>query len=99
MNGSGVLIVMLRQPQQNYPGEKRSDPFWEFGSFGCTGCHRRNLLHPKRARELEGLRLAFAQGGPAGIRLIYLTPPIKVVRHTVGCELKWSPREMPLKYL
>jgi hypothetical protein len=76
----------------------RSDPFWEFGSFDCTGCHRRNLLSPRRAKELEGKRLAFAQGGPNGIRLVHLTPSISVVHHSIGCELRWWPHEMPLKY-
>jgi hypothetical protein len=39
-----VFVVMLRRPRKN---DRRSDPFWEFGSFGCTGCHGKNLLHPK----------------------------------------------------
>ena len=80
MNPSNIVIVMLRRPNKNDQGEMRSDPFWEFGSFGCTGCHRRNLLSPKRAKELEGLRLAFAQGGPEGMKLVHLTPPVSVVR-------------------
>jgi len=95
---SNILIVMLRQPRKSNPSEMRSDPFWEFGSFGCTGCHRRNLLNPKRAKELEGMRLAFAQGGPEEIKLVHLTPPISVIRHSIGCEFKWSPRAMPLRY-
>ena len=95
---SSVVIIMLRQPKKNNPGETRSDPFWEFGSFGCTGCHRRNLLSPKRAKELAGMRLAFAQGGPEGIKLVHLTPPVSVVRHSIGFELKWAPAEMPLTY-
>jgi hypothetical protein len=95
---SNVLIVMLRRPVLTRPNEMRSDPFWEFGSFGCTGCHRRNLLSPRRAAELEGKRLAFAQGGPNGIRLVHLTPSISVVHHSIGCELRWRPHEMPLKY-
>jgi hypothetical protein len=95
---SNVLIVMLRRPVLSRPNEMRSDPFWEFGSFGCTGCHRRNLLSPRRAKELEGKRLAFAQGGPNGIRLVHLTPSISVVHHSIGCELRWWPHEMPLKY-
>ena len=89
---------MLRRPNKNDQGEMRSDPFWEFGSFGCTGCHRRNLLSPKRAKELEGLRLAFAQGGPEGMKLVHLTPTVSLVRHSIGFELKWTPPEMPLTY-
>lgn len=38
-----IFIVHLRQPSNN-ADEKRSDPFWEFGSFGLTGCHCKNLL-------------------------------------------------------
>jgi hypothetical protein len=94
-----VLIVMLRQPRMNNPNEKRSDPFWEKGSFGCTGCHMKNLLNPKRASELEGVCLAFAQGGPNEIRLVHLTPPVEVIYHSGICELRWTPHEMPLKYL
>lgn len=95
---SRTIVVMLRQPQRNNPNEMRSDPFWEVGSFGCTGCHRTNLLNPKRIAELNGARLAFMQGGHKGIKLVFLTPPVEVVRHDVGCELRWAPTEMPLKY-
>ncbi len=55
-----VFVVMLRQPRRADSNEMRTDPFWEFGSFGLTGCHQRNLLHPKRAGELSGARLAKA---------------------------------------
>ena len=37
-----VILVLLRQPSSAVT-ERRDDPFWEFGSFGCTGCHGRNL--------------------------------------------------------
>lgn len=80
------------------PHEQRSDPFWEFGSFGCTGCHRRNIMHPGRLDEMEGCRLAFAQGGPLGFRLVHLTPPVEVVRGKRANELRWSPVEMPFRY-
>lgn len=33
-----VHIVMLRQPG-SHEGEARTDPFYEFGCFGLTGCH------------------------------------------------------------
>ena len=92
-----VIITMLRQPYMDDPNEKRSDPFWEFGSFGTTGCHQRNLLNPRRAHELAGKRLAFAQGGPDGFRLVHLTPPISVKYHGAVCELQW-PAAMPLAY-
>jgi len=88
---------MLRQPKQQ-ADERRDDPFWEFGSFGCTGCHQRNLMNPRRASELRGARFAFVQGGDDGYRLIHVTPPI-LVRHIADvCEAVWSPEEMPLTY-
>lgn len=96
--GSCVYIVMLRQPRRGDPNEMRSDPFWEFGSFGCTNCHARNLLNPKRVAELEGARLAFAQGGRGEVRLVYLTPPIRIVAHANCCEVRWAPAQMPFRY-
>ncbi|MHB1158316.1 MAG: Nmad3 family putative nucleotide modification protein [Phycisphaerales bacterium] len=93
-----VFIVHLRRPDRSNPEEMRSDPFWEFGSFGCTGCHRKNLMHPDHIHELSGARLAFAQGGALGFRLVMLTPPVRVVRHADRCELQWEPTEMPFRY-
>ena len=52
MDESDVVIVCLRQPIKDNPDEKRSDPFWEFGSFGCTGCHSTNLMNPRNANKL-----------------------------------------------
>lgn len=95
---SDIIVVMLRQPRRNDVGEKRSDPFWEYGSFGCTGCHRKNLMNPKRLHELDGKRLAFVQGGQGGFKLVFLSPPVSSKRHLNGSELTWSPSEMPLKY-
>ena len=83
------------------------DPFYEFGSFGCTTCHCKNLLHPNRAEELQGSRLAFVQGGRLGSRLVFLTPPITEVRKWRKLdrgkwirftEVKWKPAEMPFRY-
>ena len=93
-----VIIVLLRQPKRSVSDERRDDPFWEFGSFGCTGCHRKNLMNPKRSSELEGARFAFVQGGDLGFRLVHVTPPITT--HALGkiCEVRWSPAEMPLAY-
>lgn len=93
-----VIVVHLRQPVRKDPREMRSDPFWEFGSFGCTGCHGRNLMHPRRIDELDGARLAFAQGGPGGFRLVLLTPRVGVVRHADRCELRWPADDMPFRY-
>jgi len=95
-----VFFVHLRRPNSanKDPTERRSDPFYEFGSFGCTKCHSKNLLHPKHAKELEGARLAFVQGGNLGSRLVFLTPPIKVKKWKYNCEARWAPAEMPFKY-
>jgi hypothetical protein len=98
MAESKVVIVHLRRPKMKKPGEKRSDPFFEFGSFGCTTCHSRNLLNPKRDAEVEGLRLAFAQGGSRGFRLVFLTPPITVKRWKDCLEARWEPHDMPFRY-
>ena len=93
-----VVVVHLRQPHLSNPKEMRSDPFWEFGSFGLTGCHSRNLMNPKKSSELNGARFAFAQGGELGMRLVYLSPPIKIALHGSLCEAIWQPHEMPFKY-
>jgi len=95
-----VYLVHLHRPDsaRKNPGEKRDDPFYEFGSFGCTKCHSKNLLHPNHARDLEGARLAFVQGGRLGSRLVFLTPPITVKKWAHNCELRWTPAEMPFKY-
>lgn len=92
-----VVIVHLRRPR-NQPEETRADPFYEFGSFGCTGCHVRNLMNPDRIDRLEGVRLAFAQGGSDGFRLILLTPPVNAVKHADRAELKWDASARPFRY-
>lgn len=92
-----VIIVHLRRPRKRT--DMRHDPFWEFGSLGITGCHADNLLHPTKAHELIGVRLAFAQGGKLGTRLVFLSPPIsKVVVYRNRSEVLWSPSEMPFRY-
>lgn len=98
MDEPKVVFVMLRQPRRSDPDEARTDPLWEFGSFGCTGCHRRNLMNPRKLSELNGVRLAFAQNGPLGIKLVHVTPPISVRYHGAFGEAKWTPAEMPLTY-
>jgi len=95
MAAPNVYFVHLRRPG---PEDPRFDPYYEFGSFGCTKCHSRNLLHPRHAEELEGGRLAFIQGGHLGSRLVFLTPPIKVKVWRDSCEAKWQPAEMPFRY-
>ena len=76
----------------------RTDPFYEFGSFGSTKCHCTNLFHPRHALDLQGARLAFVQGGNLGARLVLLTPPITVKVWANSCEARWKPVEMPFKY-
>jgi hypothetical protein len=95
-----LFIVMLRRPRKDDP---RSDPFWEFGSFGCTGCHGKNLLHPKNCQIRTGDRLAFVQGGQLGARLLLVTPPVERFDHAggspKGCvELRWDSGQKPFRY-
>jgi len=100
METANVFIIVLRQPDQSDPTEKREDPFWEFGSFGSTTCHMKNLLNPKCAKtRLEGARLAFAQGGPQGFKLVMLTPKVIVDDSKEPCEVLWKPQRMPFRYL
>ena len=94
-----LILVLLRQPRKNDPDETRSDPFWEFGSFGCTSCHCTNLMHPQNADSILGCQLAFSQGGPHGFRLVYLTPSVsEVVIYCDRVEARWSPVTMPIRY-
>jgi hypothetical protein len=93
-----VIIVHLRRPELGNANEMRTDPFWEFGSFGCTRCHQHNLMNPKKLDLLEEARLAFAQGGGAGFKLVHLTPPIDIIHHGDFGEAKWQPVKMPFKY-
>jgi hypothetical protein len=97
MKAPKVIVVLLRQPSTAVT-ERRDDPFWEFGSFGCTGCHSRNLMNPKRAHELNGARLAFVQGGLLGFRLVHVTSEIWMEPVGSGFEARWPPGQMPLKY-
>jgi hypothetical protein len=97
-SADSVFIVQLRRPDRASPNESRDDPFWESGSFGITGCHSHNLMNCKRANQLTGARLAFSQGGRCGTRLVYLTPPVKIVPHGELLEARWTPREMPFRY-
>ena len=89
-----VILVHLRQPR-SVPGESRTDPLYEFGSFGLTGCHRHNLLSDTSA---TGARLAFVQPGPGAMRVVYVTPPVEVKDHGRCREATWAPGEMPLRY-
>jgi hypothetical protein len=98
---SNMFIVMLRRPRNKR--DARTDPFWEFGSFGCTSCHQRNLLHPKNCQIKAGDRLAFVQGGHLGPRLLLVTPPVTRIDHPGGgpngrVELRWPPDRQPFRY-
>jgi len=88
-----VILVHLRRPMRKKQ-EMRSDPFFEFGSFGCTRCHSRNLMNPRKADRLVGVRLGFAQGGDDGFKLVLLTPPISIRRHADRCEAVWEPTKV-----
>ena len=102
MSDPKLFMVVLRQPTSK--SDERSDPFWEFGSFGCTTCHNHNLLNPRNAERLGGGRLAFAQGGDDGFKLVFITSPVNVVVHThlvsqnQCLECKWKPSDMPFTY-
>jgi hypothetical protein len=89
-----VFIVVSRRPGKDDP---RNDPFYEFGSFGCTRCHSTNLMRIANADNLSDGRLAFVQGGPDGFRLVLLTPPIEVQAIGNSCVARWR-RVMPFKY-
>ncbi len=91
-----IHIVYLRRPKS--PADMRSDPFWEFGSFGRTGCHGRNLLNLKTSTLSDGARLAFVQGGISDARVVALTPPIVVVRHRTQMEATWDNSYRPVPF-
>lgn len=91
-----LYFVYLRRPRE--VNDLRSDPFWEFGSFGSTGCHRNNLLHPTRDHLLDGDQLVFLQGGDQEIRVVGLTPPITVHRGAALLNLRWDINYRPIPY-
>ncbi len=98
MSSPSIFMVLLRRPRKN---DRRTDPFYEFGSFGLTGCHRSNLLHPRNAPRLSGARLAFIQGGNDGARLVCLTPPVTVVMHAgnTRAEVRWDKDDPSARFL
>lgn len=94
-----VFLVHLRRPYRSKDSlDPRTDPLYEFGSFGCTGCHGRNLLHPKNQAKVEDSRLAFAQGGDDGFRLVFLTSSVRVLKWGKVHEARWDSNKMPFKY-
>ena len=97
MTEEKVILVHLRVPRSK--ADLRDDPFWEYGSFGITGCHFGNLMSPNRSQELVGARLAFVQGGRNGLRLVFVSPPVeRVVKYKKCSEAIWSPKMKPFKY-
>ena len=91
-----IFAVYLRKP--NGFDDRRNDPFWEFGSFGMTGCHSRNLLNPRTTHLKDGDQLAFLQGGQGEIRIVGLSPPIRVCGTTGKLEIRWDPDYRPAEY-
>lgn len=92
-----LFFVFLRRPTS--ARDKRSDPFWEFGSFGRTGCHKGNILHPTSSLLENGDQLAFLQGGDGEIRIVGLSPPIHVKASTSRVEATWTSNYRPMPYV
>lgn len=90
-----VILVHLRQPKRSDANESRTDPLYEFGSFGTTDCHNTNLL---RDTEATGSRFGFIQPGPRAMRLVFLTPPVTVIDHGKRRAAHWTTAEMPLRF-
>lgn len=91
-----LYFVYLRRPSGD--SDLRRDPFWEFGSFGLTGCHRTNLMHPISSPLTIGDRLVFLQGGDSEVRVVGLTPPIVVKRGQQSLNVTWDKAYKPLPY-
>ncbi len=94
-NTPNVILIHLRRPRTE---DRREDPFYEFGSFGCTGCHSKNLMKHEYLERLNGARIGFVQGGGDGHRLVLLTPPVQAVWCGERMELTWSASARPFKY-
>lgn len=94
-----LYLVYMRQPA--HMDDQRHEPFWEFGSFGRTGCHRKNLLS-KRSPLVAGDQLAFLQGGHSEVRIIGVTPgilaPTRFSAEGALLEVNWGPAYRPLPY-
>lgn len=57
-------------------------------------------MNPSRLEWLLGKRLAFAQGGSAGVRLLHVAPPVmpRPIQNGECLEARWEPHAMPLRY-
>ena len=98
-NTKDLYLILLRQPRSTKT-EMRTDPFWETGSFGLTGCHKCNLLHPKNLLLLKNSEIGFVQGGPDGMKLVHLVNLNGAQGFSDRLELTWDSalNKMPLKY-
>lgn len=111
LRNNSLFFVHLRQPRSS--DDPRTDPKYDKGSFGSTGCHNSNLLCPKRILERigKGDRFVFLQGGKnekkgcSTIKISFITPPIKEIKISKGCGvIKWDSNwdehhhKRPLKY-
>lgn len=85
-----LFVVYLRRPHGN---DQRSDPFWEFNSFGRTGCHSRNLLSPRCRIEPGVSSVLFLQGGAGSIRAVALAEVSEIVSFTLPARGQKSKRE------
>ena len=92
-----LFFVHLRR--ESSPQVPKADPKYDTGSFGTTGCHKSNLLNPKKVLERigKGDRFVFLQGGKdekkgySTIKISFITPPIKDVKISKGCGvIKWD---------
>lgn len=90
-----IILVHLRKPNRSLATESRTDPLFECGCFGLTGCHNANLLSGTKA---SGARLGFVQPGRNLVRLVFLTPPVRIVNHGACTAAHWSPADMPLRF-
>lgn len=98
-----LFFVFLRRPYES--DDRRNDPFWEFGSFGVTGCHSKNLLNPSAQNLIVGDRLVFLQGGNGEIRVVGVTPNIAEIKvwQPIGydrklLEVRWDSSYRSLPY-
>ena len=92
-DGNRLFFIHLRQKEKR--NDPRTDPKYERGNFGTTGCHGANLMAPHRIEDRlkPGDRIAFLQGGMSRdpsvstIKIAFLTPPLSTVRPVIiNCE-------------
>lgn len=75
-----LYFIMLRQPENDE--DPRTDPEYNIGYFGRTGCHNHSIMHLDSVenRLKEGDRFAFLQGGyfegGSTFKISFITPPI-----------------------